>query len=284
MYKPRSVPNKLNIEDIKAEIAVLTSEINAPEEAFDDEISDNKVIQILKNEVASLNEFIEYERKRKKTLISEKERISRYIEEEENIITCCNNYILNESFMTSEKIDAGIEMFFKLEVLHRKICSLMKKFSHNYFSIEESKPYSSDEDIDKNATIIYESQDLEIDQNSEHSEIDQNSEHGDMKLNSKFVGIEQISECAVVEQDTEELSVVQSSGDLETERDNQMLKPKKSLLDILKILLPEITFDGAIGSVLIVDDTVLNEHIEFLLSANIVERCEDDPKIVKLIE
>lgn len=82
-------------------------------------------------------------------------------------------------------------------------------------------------------------------------------------------------------------STDQPSSSKRGKRTHAKSEDNKSLEDILKLLIPDLkpgAGDVEMNKELEIDHTVNNNHIQFLLSANIIERCSDNPNKVKLVE
>lgn len=221
MFKPRIPPvdevenNEIekNLSSLKTKMLALESpEISENTFSFDD------VVEILEKENASLSKLLDYEETIRATkLEKEKSILSREKREETRVISECSNYVINESFVKGEAVDNAQEMLLKLEVLHRKLINLLKKFTFNNFPVEEEESVKS----------------------------------------------------------------TMNRRNLSTS------KPKKGVLHILKLLLPELNpryTDCLEQQILKIDESIPNKTIEFLLSTDIIEKCSDNPNCIKLLD
>lgn len=220
MFKPRIPPvDEVDNNEIQKKLSFLKAEISAMKSS---EISENTfsfddVVEILEKENASLSKLLDYEEARATKLEKEKSILSREKVEETHVLSECSYYAINESFVKGEAVDNAQEMLLKLEVLHRKSISLLKKFAHKNFPVQEEE----------------------------------------------------------------------SAKSTRNRRNLSTSKPKKSVLDILKLLLPELNpryADFLEQQILETDETMPNETIKFLLSADIIEKCKDNPKCIKLLD
>lgn len=221
MFKPR-IPKVDEFEedeiikrfsDLKLEMSSLeNSEILENTFSFDD------VVEILKKENASLSKLLDYEESIiTRKLEEEKLILSREKDEERHVISICSGYVVNESFVKGEAVDNAQEMLLKLEVLHRKLVTLLKKFAHSNFPVKGEESFTS----------------------------------------------------------------------TRNRRNPNSSKPKKSLLHILKLLLPELNSRDANNveqQILEIDENMPKEIIEFLLSADIIEKCPDNLNCIKLLD
>lgn len=220
MFKPRIPKVELEENEIKKKLSALKLEISTLEscENFGNTFSFDDVVEILEKENANLSKLLDYEETTRTTKLEEEKSIlSRNKDEEKHVISICSDYVINESFMKGEAVDNAQEMLLKLEVLHRKLTTLLKKFAHINFPVQEEETVKS----------------------------------------------------------------------TRNRRNPGTNKPKKSLLHILRLLLPELNSreaDNVEKRILEIDENIPSEIIEFLLSADIIEKCPDNLNCIKLLD
>lgn len=222
MFKPR-IPkvDETDENEIKKKLSAMKVEMSSLEssEILENTFSFDDVVEILEKENASLSKLLDYEETIKTSkLKKEKSILSTEKDEEEHVISKCSDYVVNESFMKGEAVDNAQEMLLKLEVLHRKLITLLKKIAHNNFPVQEEK---------------------------------------------------------------------ESVKSTRNRRNLSASKPKKNLLHILKLLLPELNsrdVNNVEQRILKIDESMPNKTIEFLLSSDIIEKCPDNLNCIKLLD
>lgn len=222
LFKPR-IPkvDETDENEIKKKLSALKVDMSTLEssEILENTFSFDDVVEILEKENASLSKLLDYEETiRTSKLNKEKSILSTEKDEERDVILKCSDYVVNESFVKGEAVDNAQEMLLKLEVLHRKLITLLKKFAHNNFPEQKEK---------------------------------------------------------------------ESVKSTRNRRNLGASKQKKSLLDILRLLLPELNsrdVDNVEQRILKIDESVPKKTIEFLLSSDIIEKCPDNLNCIKLLD
>lgn len=222
LFKPR-IPkvDETDENEIKKKLSALKVDMSTLEssEILENTFSFDDVVEILEKENASLSKLLDYEETiRTSKLNKEKSILSTEKDEERDVISKCSDYVVNESFVKGEAVDNAQEMLLKLEVLHRKLITLLKKFAHSNFPAQKEK---------------------------------------------------------------------ESVKSTRNRRNLGASKQKKSLLDILRLLLPELNsrdVDNVEQRILKIDESVPKKTIEFLLSSDIIEKCPDNLNCIKLLD
>lgn len=122
-----------SVENINRDNLVTLPVSNAPDEAEND-FNIDELIKTLRKENDKIREIVSYEKISMVKYLNEESKLDAFIKKEKKLIQICDTFAKNEAFYISEKIHDREELFFKIEVLQRKLCGLIRKLAHTHFT------------------------------------------------------------------------------------------------------------------------------------------------------